>query len=296
MKFLRFAPDRLLDRCCCRGYGRGTAPASAAVAPPPRASLTQFSCLRALDPDNRSVSVRAVMRPLAGTRKMAIKFDLLEQTAGSAPQALGQGRRPRRVDHAHRSDAGAAPRRRLAAEQARHQPRRAGRLPVPRDVPLDRSARPGARHRREVQPHVPSARAASGPARRSRSGRPPSPASRTRTSTPRSSPTRAPPEPVRSRSCSPPATPRRRSPTRSSSWPRIRARRLSFVGPVCDPANPPTVTVDAASQVDDYNRANNVMSAACPSHADPDAPARRRQACGASAFRERCTRLSATLH
>jgi hypothetical protein len=33
---------------------------------------------------------------------------------------------------------------------------------------------------------------------------------------------------------------------------------------VCDPANPPTVSADSASQIDDFNRANNVMSAVCP--------------------------------
>jgi CARDB len=44
---------------------------------PPRASLSAFDCHRALQPDNRSVSVTAVMRPLPGTRHMAVKFDLL---------------------------------------------------------------------------------------------------------------------------------------------------------------------------------------------------------------------------
>jgi hypothetical protein len=49
------------------------APASAL----PRAQLTGFSCHRALDPANRSVSVTAVMRPLTGTQHMALKFKLL---------------------------------------------------------------------------------------------------------------------------------------------------------------------------------------------------------------------------
>jgi len=36
-----------------------------------------------------------------------------------------------------------------------------------------------------------------------------------------------------------------------------------FLGPVCDPASTPTVTVDPTDQVDDYNRANNTMAAVC---------------------------------
>jgi hypothetical protein len=43
-----------------------------------------------------------------------------------------------------------------------------------------------------------------------------------------------------------------------------KTRTLSFVGPLCDAANPPTVSADSASQVDDFNRANNVLAAACP--------------------------------
>lgn len=48
-----------------------------APAQPARAQLTQFDCHRALDPDNRSISVTAVMRPLTPTKHMALKFDLL---------------------------------------------------------------------------------------------------------------------------------------------------------------------------------------------------------------------------
>ena len=43
-----------------------------------------------------------------------------------------------------------------------------------------------------------------------------------------------------------------------------KTRTLSFVGPLCDAANPPTVSADSASQVDDFNRANNVVAAVCP--------------------------------
>ncbi|MGO9884268.1 MAG: CARDB domain-containing protein [Solirubrobacteraceae bacterium] len=43
----------------------------------PRAQLTGFSCHRALNPANRSISVTAVMRPLTGTEHMALRFNLL---------------------------------------------------------------------------------------------------------------------------------------------------------------------------------------------------------------------------
>jgi CARDB len=38
---------------------------------------------------------------------------------------------------------------------------------------------------------------------------------------------------------------------------------LVFVGPVCNSAAPPTVTVDPTDQVDDFNRANNTAAAVC---------------------------------
>jgi hypothetical protein len=41
-------------------------------------------------------------------------------------------------------------------------------------------------------------------------------------------------------------------------------RTLSFTGPLCDATSPPTVTADSASQIDDFNRANNQLSAVCP--------------------------------
>lgn len=47
-----------------------------ATAGPPRARLRGFVCLRALDPPARAVSVTAVMRPLPGTTKLALRFAL----------------------------------------------------------------------------------------------------------------------------------------------------------------------------------------------------------------------------
>jgi hypothetical protein len=68
----------------------GTAIAGAAA--PPRDELRAFTCLRALDPPARAVSVQAVMRPLTGTAKMQMRFDLLRQTRPGARFKLVRGR------------------------------------------------------------------------------------------------------------------------------------------------------------------------------------------------------------
>jgi hypothetical protein len=60
----------------------------AAAAASPRASLHAFACTRALDPPGRSVAVTAVMRPLAGTRHLALKFALLSRRSGSGVQKV----------------------------------------------------------------------------------------------------------------------------------------------------------------------------------------------------------------
>src|SRR5437588_10583069 len=56
---------------------------SSAAAVPPRAQLMAFGCQRALDPLARGVQVTAVMRPLPGTRKLELKFDLLHRLKGT---------------------------------------------------------------------------------------------------------------------------------------------------------------------------------------------------------------------
>ena len=54
--------------------------------------------------------------------------------------------------------------------------------------------------------------------------------------------------------------------TRHHQLPRspVRARTLSFVGPLCDSASPPTVIADPTSQVDDYDRSNNALTRDLP--------------------------------
>ncbi len=52
------------------------------TSPPPRARLLAFRCQPAIEPSQREVAVEAVMRPLDGTRKMALRFELLTRIKG----------------------------------------------------------------------------------------------------------------------------------------------------------------------------------------------------------------------
>ena len=63
----------------------------AGAAAPPRAQLRAFACQNALDPGGRSVSVTAVMRPVTGTRRMTVRFDLFSSVSGAAPVAIHFG-------------------------------------------------------------------------------------------------------------------------------------------------------------------------------------------------------------
>src|SRR5690349_2397116 len=54
-------------------------------ADPPRSQLNKFMCLTALDPPSRAMSVTAVMRPLTGTSKLQIKFQLYSRTSSTHP-------------------------------------------------------------------------------------------------------------------------------------------------------------------------------------------------------------------
>jgi len=67
----------VLAVCCALALGSGTA--AAGTTPPPNDQLRAFVCQKALDPPARAVSVQAVMRPVTGTAKMQMKFDLLRQ-------------------------------------------------------------------------------------------------------------------------------------------------------------------------------------------------------------------------
>lgn len=58
-----------------------TTAAAAAAASAPRAQLQAFVCQKAVDPPSRAVSVTAVMRPLTGTEKMEMEAQLLSRTS-----------------------------------------------------------------------------------------------------------------------------------------------------------------------------------------------------------------------
>jgi hypothetical protein len=66
-------------------------PASGSAATAPRASLQGFVCQRAIEPAQREVSVTAVMRPLKGTRRLELRFDLLSKTAPASTYSVVHG-------------------------------------------------------------------------------------------------------------------------------------------------------------------------------------------------------------
>lgn len=68
------------------------APSAGSSAMPPRSHLRGFVCQRAVDPLRRTVSVTAVMRPVPGTLRMAVRFDLLSRSrTGGAFSAVHVG-------------------------------------------------------------------------------------------------------------------------------------------------------------------------------------------------------------
>ena len=69
-----------------------SATASGASAPAPRDQLRSFVCQKALDPPARAVSVQSVMRPVSGTAKMQMRFELMRRTKAGAPFRLIRGR------------------------------------------------------------------------------------------------------------------------------------------------------------------------------------------------------------
>lgn len=69
--------------------GAGTA--SALAASQPRAQLRDLVCQKALDPPARAVGITAVMRPLANTKKMQLRFQLLRKTKPHGKFVLVRG-------------------------------------------------------------------------------------------------------------------------------------------------------------------------------------------------------------
>jgi CARDB len=65
--------------------------AATGAADPPRASLRSPVCVTALDPASRAIGITAVMRPLADTRKMQLKPQLLSRPNSASPYTRVRG-------------------------------------------------------------------------------------------------------------------------------------------------------------------------------------------------------------
>jgi hypothetical protein len=80
--YVRMSSKRLLGVGAAAAYALilGSTAAAADSTSPPRDQLRTFVCQKALDPPARAVSVQAVMRPVTGTSKMQMRFELLRQT------------------------------------------------------------------------------------------------------------------------------------------------------------------------------------------------------------------------
>ena len=63
----------------------GLIAASGVGAAAPRTRLRSPTCVTALDPPARAISITATMRPMPGTTKMQLKFDLTSRANGTRP-------------------------------------------------------------------------------------------------------------------------------------------------------------------------------------------------------------------
>src|ERR1700733_8662421 len=68
------------------------ASASASTTSPPLDQLRSLVCQKALDPPARAISIQAVMRPVTGTAKMQMRFDLMRKTPRSGGLVIVRGR------------------------------------------------------------------------------------------------------------------------------------------------------------------------------------------------------------
>ena len=64
------------------GLAAASVSTAAAATVPPRAVLSGFVCHHAGNPLNREISITSVMRPVPGTQRMALKFELQRSMGG----------------------------------------------------------------------------------------------------------------------------------------------------------------------------------------------------------------------
>jgi hypothetical protein len=77
---------------CAIALGSATSATATTTPAPVNAQLRSFVCQKALDPPARALSIQAVMRPVTGTSKMQMKFDLMRQTKAHPHFTVVHGR------------------------------------------------------------------------------------------------------------------------------------------------------------------------------------------------------------
>jgi hypothetical protein len=230
-------------------------PAAGLGTEPPRADLRGFSCQRAMDPVGRSVAVNVVMRPVSATQHMAIKVDLLvSHGPGTVARPLHAGDLGLWI-HPDDPTLGQLPgdvwtlQKSVVAVHAPAVYRFRVRYRWTATRYSRRCGQPELRPDLQVR-SITVSPVANQPGRNLYTAQIANAGS-----------SAAGPFDVRfAPSDGSGATIRTISLLRGHS-----AQTETFTGPVCSPGSPPTITADPAHRVDDLNRANNALTATCPS-------------------------------
>jgi hypothetical protein len=238
-------------------------PASFAATTPARAALHAFECTHALDPADRAVAVTATIRPLAGTERMQVKFELMMSVANGREQRVVRagdlgvwinphnptlGQLPGDVWNLQKSVV-------ALAAPASYRFKVAFRwLGAHRRV-LETETRFTRRcHQRELRPDLLVSSITVTPV----TGQPAEDLYTALIANHGNS--GAGPFDVLFTSADGSTTI-----TRTVKYLKAHAQREeNFVGPACDAGTDPTVIADSADQIDDLNRANNSLTAVCP--------------------------------
>lgn len=242
------------------GIAAGAVPAVGASAP--RASLRSLVCRHALDPGGREVGITAVMRPLHGTRKMAIRFQLQAQKPGGSYTTIKGGDLGRWISPLDPT-LGQRP------GDTWIVPKQVWDVAAPAHYRFQVSFRWTGAHKRILSTVM------------RQSARCWQPELRPDLSVDSIVVSPDPTNPKRDRYA---VTIHNRGATGVGAFqvefapggtaipvvrtlPGLSAHaivRIGFRGPLCNAASPPTVTVDPNQVIDDYNRDNNTLTAVCP--------------------------------
>jgi CARDB len=245
------------------GPATAAARRGSAASASPRTALAGFACVHALNPSDRRLSITGVMRPLSGTWRMAMRFQLLERPLTSGPEVLVRagdlgtwisppnptvGRQPRDVWKLLKTvdnlDVPAAYRLRVSFrwyDQAGHS--------IGTSVRLTHFCR-----ERELRPDLATESIAIS-AVAGHPNRELYTATIANLGLTGAGPFQVLFVPGDGSS----------PVTRTIHFLHAHQTKLeNFVGPVCNAASPPTVTADATNVIDDFNPANNELAAVCP--------------------------------